>query len=178
MLTLKAVREEELPAIYARMQENFAREEIRDRDAFFAQFHAQGYRLMHLADGDANVGFIGIWELEGGAYVEHIAVYPAFRGKRYGSDAVRAVQAAFGALVLEIEPPRTPDQIRRLHFYERLGFVVNPVDYLQPPYREGDAPLPLLLLSCPAPLGARTQAVVRQIYERVYGLKGGVLACG
>ena len=57
---------------------------------------------------------------------------------------------------------------RRLGFYARCGFHRDPLPYLQPPYREGDAPTPLCLLSYPRPLND-AEAVAAQLYREVYG---------
>ncbi len=50
-------------------------------------------------------------------------------------------------VVLEVEMPNNPTAIRRIHFYERLGFSVLSHKYAQPPY-EGDSFLLPMQLMC------------------------------
>ncbi len=56
-------------------------------------------------------------------------------------------------IILEIDPVIDEISRRRLHFYLRNGFVANEqYDYIHPPYKTGDKPYPLLLMSSGAPL--------------------------
>ena len=55
-------------------------------------------------------------------------------------------------VVLEIDPPVDDISIRRRHFYERLGFVANPYEYIHPSFRKPFTPHQLILMSYPGPL--------------------------
>ena len=47
-------------------------------------------------------------------------------------------------IILEVERPVSQDAVRRIDFYESLGFHLNVFDYIQPPIDEGsevDPPL-------------------------------------
>jgi hypothetical protein len=50
-------------------------------------------------------------------------------------------------VVLEVELPNTEVAIKRIQFYERLGFSLLSNDYFQPPYEKKALPIPLLLMS-------------------------------
>ena len=54
-------------------------------------------------------------------------------------------------MILEAEAPETEQQIKRIRFYSRLGFKMNPFDYAQPSYHGAES-VPLKILSYPAHL--------------------------
>lgn len=97
------------------------------------------------------VGFVALWHLSSVDYIEHLAVDDSLRGKGAGSRALATLFADrrkdAKPVVLEIDPRVTPIAVRRAHFYERLGFVVNPQAHRHPPYRLDVAPHELELLS-------------------------------
>ena len=117
------------------------------------------FELLHIEvqgedqENDAwrEVGFVGLWHLSSVEYIEHLAVDDSLWGNGVGSLALTTL---FGQrnenakrVVLEIDPQVTPIAVRRAHFYERLGFVVNPQSHRHPPYRLDVAPHELELLS-------------------------------
>lgn len=82
-------------------------------------------------------------------YVEHLAISPALRGQNMGSQALQAFIERFGRVILEIDPPVDEISCRRLHFYQRLGFVENPQEYLHPSFRAPFTTHRLVLMSYP-----------------------------
>ena len=97
------------------------------------------------------IGILFHWTGEGFHYVEHLALSPRLRGQKLGS----RILAAFcegRRVILEIDPPQDGISIRRLHFYERLGFVANPHEYVHPSFRRPFQPHRLVLMSRPEPL--------------------------
>jgi len=107
----------------------------------------------------AVVGLLFHWQVGMYRYIEHFAVAAEMRGRNIGSQTLAAFFAYAGErVVLEIDPPEEAVPIRRLHFYERAGFVANPdYEYLHPCYRPPFEPYPLVLLSRPQAL-AREEA--------------------
>ena len=69
-----------------------------------------------------------------------------------------------GRVILEIDPPVDDISIRRLHFYERLGFVANPYRYIHPSFRKPFTPHRLVLMSYP---GAITYEEARSFADFV-----------
>ena len=67
-------------------------------------------------------------------------------------------------VILEIDPPVDDISIRRLHFYERLGFVANPYQYIHPSFRKPFTPHRLVLMSYP---GAITYEEARSFADFV-----------
>lgn len=103
-----------------------------------------------LLDG-AFAGLLFHWTTDGFHYIEHLAVSPRLRGQQIGSRALEAF-CRDRRVILEIDPPEEEVSIRRLHFYERLGFVANPHHYIHPSFRRPFHPHRLVVMSRPGPL--------------------------
>ncbi|MNY54601.1 hypothetical protein D3C86_1904940 [compost metagenome] len=72
-------------------------------------------------------------------------------------------------MLLEVEPPAGELEQRRIGFYERLGFHLNPYDYVQPPLRTGQPDLPLRIMTYPRPIRKSEFQLYREIlYTEVY----------
>ena len=73
------------------------------------------------------------------------------------------------SIILEIEPPVTEISIKRLKFYEKLGFKLNNYEYFQLPLRENHSPLKLNLMSYPEKLTpTEFENIKNKIYSEVY----------
>ncbi len=166
-ITLSRASEKDCARIYALLEEAFDKSERRDYADFIRAAKYADYIMFDIMRADTVVGFIGAWTCDDILYIEHLATYAQYRNMGYGATALKLLQTDYPAIVLEIEPPETDLQKRRRGFYERLGFVMNDCEYLQPPFRADDAPFPLKLMSYPMAL-SDAQPVVREIYEKVY----------
>lgn len=159
-----------LELIYSRMGQSFPQCEMRDYKDFLSVFNNPAFAAYDVADGDKKVGVITLWRFEDFTFIEHLAIFPEYRGCGYGGEAVKKALDKSVITVLEIELPETVMQKRRLKFYERLGFKVNGCKYFQPPYRAGDKKCDMLLLSYPAPLENARRAI-EKLHKTVYGVK-------
>ncbi len=168
-IRLLPVLPKEFDAIFDEMERAFPREERREREAARALLSHPAYRLYHTENNGIRVGFLGLWVLTGFIFIEHFVTYPAYRNQGHGAQVLTLLGQQYGTLVLEAEPPETEIAARRLGFYARAGFLQNDSPYLQPAYRAGEAPVPLVLLSYPCVL-ADPAAVTAQIYRTVYGI--------
>ena len=93
------------------------------------------------------VGLLIYWRLEGFLYIEHFAVYPDRRGQGIGTSVLLKLQKLGDPILLEVEMPYDPLSQKRVSFYKRCGFNSLPINYFQPPYREGESLLPMMLFS-------------------------------
>ena len=113
-----------------------------------SRFHCQLFY-----QGEQLLGFIFWWDCGEQIYIEHLAINPALRGQNHGSRLLAAFcETAGRPVILEIDPPEDEISLRRLRFYQSLGFCLNEHDHVHPPYQpdcEGHA---LRVLSYPAPL--------------------------
>lgn len=110
------------------------------------------YHFNLIYDGEAFVGLLLCWQLEGRRYVEHFCVLPAHRGKQYGARALALLAADGGPVVLEIDPPNDLMSQRRRAFYLRAGYRENPYPHIHPPYSPGVPGHALVVLSYPEAL--------------------------
>lgn len=129
-----------------------------------------GMEMLAITNEEQYIGFAIVWKLGEWHYLEHFAIAAIHRSKKYGSAVIKQLIAyAENRLVLEVEPPHDDIALRRIGFYERLGFTVSPFTYRQPPYRKGEDFVPMLLMSIPAfDNEAIFDSVVTQIQSEVY----------
>ena len=166
-MELIKAKAEDFEVIYSEMEKSFVREEIRDRARAREVMDEENYVIYHVTDDDTRVGFITIWELSGFAFAEHFVTYEEFRNKGYGKEALKMIEEKYKKVVLEVEPPEDGIKKRRIAFYKRQGFFENAQPYIQPPYRDEDEGVPLIIMSYPAKL-SDFEAHVTEIYGRVY----------
>ncbi|MGV8176456.1 MAG: GNAT family N-acetyltransferase [Candidatus Bilamarchaeaceae archaeon] len=159
------------PRVWGLYESSFPRNERRDIRAQKLLFHKLNYRLLAFYEGSAFSGFVSYWSFPSFIFIEHIAVEPRARSKGLGTAVLTAFMKRSGkAYVAEAEPSgSSADADRRLKFYSRLGFKLNCFEYVQPPYRKKDGPVPLVVLSAPRLLSRREfLAFRRQVYRDVY----------
>lgn len=103
------------------------------------------------------LGLLFYWEYDNKYYIEHIAVSPALRGKSIGSSLMKMFvgQAVGKTVLLEIDPPEDEVSIRRLAFYERLGFCNTGFEYTHPSYSKNGQSHRLSILSYPEAISAQ-----------------------
>ncbi|WP_127132661.1 GNAT family N-acetyltransferase [Pseudoflavitalea rhizosphaerae] len=163
-----------LPFIRSLYESTFPVEERRDWHQFLQLLQEPAMQLSVILDEGASIGFVTGWKLNSWYYVEHLAIDPSQRGKKYGQKVMQSVLAAgHGRVILEVERAHDKISQRRIGFYERLGFIIVDIDYHQPPYRKGEAALPMLLMSNPAitdEMEAKAIAgnIRASVYERYY----------
>ncbi len=124
------------------------------------------------------VGILAYWDFSDFVYVEYLATRSDLRGRSLGRGIMENLFAATALpVVLEAEPAQDDLSCRRIHFYERMGFVVQPDEYCQPSY--GVVPgVPLKILrrlgtaNGPDPKIIPTQEIIRILHREVYGVGG------
>ena len=157
----------EFDLIYKELEKNFIREERRDYYEARATLSDKSYTVYHIANNGERVGFITLWELSDFIFVEHFVIYEQYRSLGYGGLTLSLLRNEFESIVLEAEPPIDDIQKRRIAFYERNGFSINEVSYIQPSYHESGDEVPLMLMSYPSKL-KDTEKVISEIYKTVY----------
>lgn len=151
--------------------EAFPKSERRDRKGHLSEFDEPHFNSVCYQPDDLK-GFINYWNLDGFIYIEHFAVVSELRGQGIGAElmsCLRAIQQE-KVMVLEAEPPQdSAIAARRIDFYRRLGFALNPYPYIQPAMMEGEQPIPLVIMSSPLSLSESEFIRIRNsIYENVY----------
>ena len=164
-MKLIAASPADFPTLYAALCAAFPENERRDEENARALLDRTDYRLLHIEEAGERIGLFSLFEFEDFRFLEHFAILPEYRNRGLGTRALSLLTDR--PVILEAELPTTPIATRRIGFYRRCGFSVNPIEYAQPPYRTGDAPTPMHLLSSPTLL-TDPQGAVALIYERVY----------
>lgn len=162
---------EQFSKIFEILEYSFPKSERRGYNEHLSEFSKPAFRSMVLSDGGV-LGFMNFWELEGFIYLEHFAVAKEMRGSGLGTflmDELKKVSDS-RPIILEAEPPEQSETAaRRIRFYERLGFILNRYKYFQPPYSNGEAPLPLCIMSCPDELRSEEFLRIRnELYRGAY----------
>ncbi len=103
-------------------------------------------------------------------FLEHLAVKSEHRKKGIGSELLRSAQQTELPVVLEVEPPKTEFQAKRIRLYRGLGFRLNQQFYEQPAYDSRKSRVRLFLMSYPG-LITDFEVTRDHIYKNVYGGK-------
>lgn len=150
MIRFESVTKETFSVVFEKMKAAFPYEERRDYIDHQECMNDGRFKFLEIYDNSFPVGFIALWDLKGFIFIEHIAIDPERRSGGYGSKAIELVKATYNKpVILEAEAPETEQQIKRIRFYDRLGFKVNDFYYEQPSYHGGEG-VPLKILSYPA----------------------------
>lgn len=167
------INETDFDQIFAIMEASFPVSEIRTRNGQRALLDHPYYYLYPRRDEEGQItAFLAAWELPELRFVEHIAVSPEVRSGGIGKQLMSEfIALSDKPVLLEVEPPDGELEQRRIGFYERLGFYLNPYDYVQPPLRAGQADLPLRIMTYPEPVTAEQFGRFRELlYTEVYGV--------
>ena len=168
LLRMDPARFEEM---YRLLQESLPADEYREPAGQRALLSDPRYTIYTPEDGTR--ALLAVWTFEGFTFVEHFAVDRALRGRGIGSDMLRALHKASDAPVcLEVDPPTDDISRRRVAFYARNGFILNPYPYLQPALGVGKKALPLCVMSAPHALSEEAFLRVKEtLYTQVYQVK-------
>ncbi len=149
MIRFENVTEKTFPQVFEKMKAAFPYEERRDYIDQQECMNDERFKFLEIFNDAQAVGFTALWDLEGFLFIEHIAIDPDKRSGGYGSKAIELIKCTFNKpVILEAEAPKTEQQIKRIRFYDRLGFKINDFQYEQPSYHGGEG-VPLKILSYP-----------------------------
>lgn len=152
MIDLISITEERFSLVYKRLIDAFPYEERRDECDEKKCFLKEQFNFNEIIDDSENVGLVVFWLFDEFLFIEHIAINKEIRSKGYGSKTIEYLKAKYNLpVILEAEFPETEMQIKRIKFYENLGFKVNSYNYSQPSYHNAES-VPLQILSFPETL--------------------------
>ncbi|MDO4199988.1 MAG: GNAT family N-acetyltransferase [Clostridia bacterium] len=158
--------------VFSLMQKSFPKNEYRTYENQKKLLTNKYYKIIpYFGNENEFLAFAAVWEFESFKFVEHIAVSEKCRGMGIGSKIMRdIIEKSDTDIILEIEPPNDETSIRRLRFYEKLGFKCNEYQYFQLPLNNSDMPTPLKILSYPKTINEEQFKKIKEtIYANVYG---------
>ena len=157
--------------IYEIMEQSFPQEEHRLYEGQLGLMDRSHYKVYGVWEPSGELGgFMAVWELDDWCFLEHFAVAPSRRNSGLGSSMLKELQAMYAVpICLEAEPPENELTSRRVGFYERNGFYLNPYAYEQPSLGEGRHPVPLQIMTTEEPLTQEGfHSLKALLYTRVY----------
>lgn len=135
---------------------SFPLEERRDKKDQIEVLKNKDYYYEAILEGENFIGLRLYWEYNDCIFFEHLAISHKERNKGYGTKAFRDMQNKGKRIILEVEPPEDKMKEKRIKLYESLGCIINDYDYYQPPYRKGDSPTKLYIMTYPKTINERT----------------------
>lgn len=171
-MELKKISPADFDQVYALMEVSFPLCERRYYEKQKALLDNPYYAIYALYDENKVRAFMALWDFEDFVFFEHFAVHPDCRNGGIGASMLRnLLQLLQRPVCLEVEPPETELAQRRIRFYERNGFCLNTYPYMQLPLNPESVPIPLMVMSTPAPLTQESFEQVRDVLHReVYGV--------
>ena len=172
---IERLTEADFDQMFSLMERSFPEDERRDYNGQRELLAEPAYNLYakRSPEDAALQAFLALWELGDMVYIEHFAVDPDCRNGGLGGKILqKVIEDTDMRICLEVEPPETEMAARRIGFYERNGFVMNPFEYMQPAMGEDRHAIPLRIMSYPKRLVADEFETMRDVlYCHVYRQK-------
>lgn len=168
---MKILVKEELNEAYQLFQKSFPISELRPYEKMIYLFDKGLFHVYGEYQQDKLVGALLIWEFDDFVYLENFAVDQTLRGQGIGSILLNEMKLLFPTKlhILEVETPQDELTKRRVGFYERNDYILNPFHYIQPTFRLADEGVELMLMSYPNPINVYTfDQIKKQIFRAVY----------
>ena len=167
---MEELKVSEFDRFFEIMENSFPKDERRPYGEQRALLRNPDHRVFVSKEGGRIVSFLATWRFGEVFFLEHFATDPALRGGGIGGRLLDEwIAECRGTVLLEAEPPTDEVTRRRIAFYERHGFVLNPYPYVQPPISEGRSPVPLMIMTHGRAVSEAEYAAMRDLlYHRVY----------
>ena len=153
---------------------SFPEDERRNFDLLKALDGKSDFDFFVITDKQANaIGIISLWSFKEFIYIEHFAIQQNERGKGIGSSVLSYLANKYSkSVLLEVELPENDLAKRRIAFYQRHGFAIQPYDYTQPAYDKTKQSLPMIvMIKADFEITKRFfDSAIATIYKEVYGL--------
>ena len=113
-------------------------------------------------------GILNTWYLGKVTYVEHLAIKKELRGLGLASEALTKLKLRGKPIILEVEPATDETTKKRISFYEKNGFKMEPIIYEQPAYSSELPTVPMRIMT----YGTieDLQGTIAQLKRDVYGV--------
>lgn len=170
-MELRKISVDEFEKIYSIMEAAFPKDERRPYEKQKLCLDNPKYSIAAISDTDSEpLGFIAYHCFDSFVFIEHFAISSKHRNMGIGGKMLAEfINKLNMPVCLEVEPPTTDLAKRRIEFYKKHGFFLNDYPYIQPPMSEGQASLPLLIMTTQKPLTSDEFKKVRStLHKEVY----------
>lgn len=170
-LNLKKFNSSDFDDFFELMKEAFPSIERRNYQDQKELLDESEYEIIVNKNGKHRINaFLANWIFNGFNFIEHFAVANELRGHGLGSLMLKDYLSKSNKLIfLEVELPEDKISMRRIEFYERLGFYLNDFYYLQPPMQKHHDFLQLKVMSYPRCVDKLEFVKFKNIvYDKVY----------
>lgn len=151
-------------------EQSFPIEERRDFSLVLDICKTDSLSLNIIYDNQTKVGILNIWDFNNFLYIEHLAVSEQYRNRKIASKVLEQLNAQNKLIVLEVELPNDELSKRRIGFYQRNSFSIQPYFYSQPPYRKGEQGIEMhIMLNTQMPINkTKYDEIITTIEKKVY----------
>ena len=158
---------------YMILKDAFPAAELRQKEKIYELFIKEELTIYGLKHKDEIVAVLLCWHFDDFLFLENFAVKEKYRGIGYGSQILSDIKSEYkGLIILEVEKPYDDYSQKRICFYEKNGFKLNPFGYNQPPFVHCDEDIPLWIMSTPDLISKEVFYVIKKmIFDKVYKKK-------
>lgn len=134
------------------IQDSFSADEYRNLNQIesLAASPSSGYIPYIIYQGENMVGLITMWDFSGGnppfLYYEHFAISPELRGSGIGTTVLDLIINTGKSIIIETALPTDEISKKRVKFYQKLGFKIMNIDYVQPAYSPDKKAIPMQIM--------------------------------
>lgn len=172
MITIKKLSQnpEEINFSKDLYEKSFPIEERRDFSLVLDIYKTDLLSLNLIYDNEIMVGILNYWDFNDFLYIEHLAVSEQYRNRKIASKVLEQLNTQNKLIVLEVELPRDELSKRRIDFYQRNAYSIQPFTYFQPPYRKGEERIKMhIMANTQKPINkTKYDEVVSIIEKKVY----------
>ena len=171
-MELKTITKQEYNKFFDLLESDFCLDERRTKANELKAFDDQNFSPNFIYENGEFIGYVCFWEFEKFLFVEHFAILENMRGTGCGSRFLKEFsEKAKKPIVLEVELPENEIAIKRIKFYERVGYVLNKFPYTQPAYQPESKPVDMFVMSFDKALSEKdfneyTQTIRKIVYNQ------------
>ena len=171
---LNIINKDDFESFFEVMKKSFPEIERRTYEGQKSLFDNEQYKVLGYKNIYNEVeAFIAYWNFEEFIFIEHFAVDEKLRGNKIGTDILRKFLNKYSKrIILEVELPDDHISVKRVGFYNRMGFNLNNHEYLQPHLQKVMYLLPLKIMSYPEDISNEDFIKMKnKVYKKVYNFE-------
>lgn len=168
---MKLLTNEQFDQAYNLFEKAFIPAELRPYELMKTLFLNKEFLIYGLFKNDEIIAAIIVWEFDDFIYLENFAVSNQLRGQGIGGYILEEMKKIYlnRLIVLEVEQPFDEMSQRRIAFYKRHQWILNPFHYIQPLLRENSEDVHLMLMSTPHCIDEDDfQHIKNVLFQKVY----------